>query len=177
MLKLLSPLVAAITLSLLPRAILAHCPLCTGGAGAAAGMAALLGISYGAIGVLIGGFAVALGLWIAHMIKKQYFKGQTMVVFLAIYLTTVLPVLPFFDGGVVPVYVSLFGDFGTVFNRTYIVNTFALGAFIGTVLILVAPKISAALTNLRNGRQLPFQGLVLSLLLLLLAAGGMQLWF
>ena len=174
--RLLMPLSAALFISFLPKATLAHCPLCTGGAGAAAGVAALLGVSYGAIGVLIGGFAVALSLWIAHMIKKQYFKGQTMVVFLVIYLTTVLPMLPFFADGVVPIYISWFGEFGTTFNRTYIVNAFALGAFIGTVITLVSPRLSQQITKWRDGETLPFQGLSLTLLLLIITAGGMQWW-
>jgi hypothetical protein len=44
----------ALLLSLaLPAKALAHCPLCVGGAGAAAALASFLGVKYGAISVLL----------------------------------------------------------------------------------------------------------------------------
>lgn len=55
----------SVTAAALPRATFAHCPLCTIGAGAAAVGAAWLGVSYMVIGVFLGAFGLAIGLWTA----------------------------------------------------------------------------------------------------------------
>ena len=68
---------AASILTLIPKIALAHCPLCTVGAGALAVLAASLGISSLVVGVMIGAFALALGLWIGKMPKKKYIPSPS----------------------------------------------------------------------------------------------------
>jgi hypothetical protein len=93
-----------------PAKVSAHCPLCTGGAGAAAIAAAYFGVTYGSLGVLLGGFTTALALWIAHRPKKQYFSQQIVVLFWAIYLSTIIPFYFMFRGDYVSRYFSFGGD-------------------------------------------------------------------
>src|SRR3990172_1231972 len=50
----------------------AHCPLCVLGAGAVATTATFLGVDDIVIGVSIGAFALALGLWISNVVKKKF---------------------------------------------------------------------------------------------------------
>jgi len=151
----------------------AHCPLCTGGAGAAAAAAALLGVEYGAIGVFIGAFATALSLWFPRLIKKQYFKHQRKVLVVAFYLSTVLPLYPFMKD-YYSVYVSISGGYGSLLNRTYLINWFLVGLVAGTLIMWASPYLSRKISQLRDGRVIRYQGLLLTFVLLMLAGIVMQ---
>ncbi len=59
---------------LVPVYVQAHCPLCTAGAGLLAGVSSYLGIATAVVGVLVGAFSLALGYWIARMIRHTYFS-------------------------------------------------------------------------------------------------------
>lgn len=177
--KMLFPLSSLILASgiavLKPVTVSAHCPLCVGGAGAAAGAAALLGVSYGAIGVFIGAFSVAMALWIPRLIKAQYIPHQSKVLSVLIYATTVGPLLPLFED-YSSIYLDLGGEYGTLMNQTHLINLFLVGAVIGTIIVLAAPYISSQLSRLRSGKLIRFQGLLITFTLLIIAAIGMQLW-
>lgn len=160
---------------LLPAKALAHCPLCVGGAGAAAAVATLLGVKYGAIGVFMGGFAVALGLWIPRLLKKHYFKYQHIVLFWVIYLSTLLPMYPFLKGDYVSKFVSVSGEYGSWLNTTYLIDLFIVGAGLGSFIVYVSPKISARISK-KRGRTVKFQGLIITFTLLILAAVMLQVW-
>jgi len=151
----------------------AHCPLCTAGAAVAAGLAAVLGVQYGAIGVFLGGFATALGLWVFRLVKKRYIPGQNVLLFLAVYLSTLLPLVPF-TKDYSSWYVSWGGDYGSLFNRTYLINWFIVGAILGTLGVYFAPRISIGLTRLRGGSTFKFQGVLLTFLMLSITAFLMQ---
>lgn len=152
-----------------PSAVFAHCPLCTAGAGALAVFAASIGVPTSVVGVFVGAFALALGLWISRTVKKKYVKYQDILLTAAIFLTTVIPIMPFADE-----YRSfslfIFGDYGSLLNRTYLVNNFLLGAVAGGILLLVAPPASRILTKLREGRTFPYQGLAITLIFLITGA-------
>lgn len=160
--------------TLLSSPVYAHCPLCTAGAGAMAGAAALMGVKYGAIGVFLGAFAAALGLWIAKRVKKTYIPRQNIVIFLGVYLSTLLPLVPF-TKDYSSFLISMYGDYGSLFNRTYLINWFIVGSLLGTVMVFLAPRFSSYVTHLRHGRKIKFQGLALTFLLLLVAALPIQL--
>jgi len=97
--------------------VLAHCPLCTIGAGAAAGIAAYYGVKHAVI-VFLGAFAASMGWWVAGLLKKQYVKGQKWLLVALSYVTTILPLLPLL-GKKEAFMISLFGGYGTLLNRTY----------------------------------------------------------
>ena len=157
-------------------AVSAHCPLCTMGAVAVAGGAAYFGVSSIIIGLFIGAFAASLGLWIARVVKKQYFRYQKQAIFAVIFLSTVLPTLPLIPGMPYPLYISWFGEYGSAFNRTYLFNLFLVGSMVGGFVMSVMPWVSARIAAAHRGKLLfPYQGIVLTLVVLVVIGGVLQL--
>ena len=158
----------AILALIVPKTASAHCPLCVAGAGALAVLAASLGISSVVVGILIGAFALALGLWLAPLVKKQYIPYQKQILTLLIFVGTIVPIMPLIrDYG--PLYISLGGEYGTLWHNTYTVDLFLFGSVVGVVLMLVAPLVSRLLTKLRS-KQIPYQGVTITLFLLVIAS-------
>ena len=153
----------------------AHCPLCTIGAGAAAGGAVYLGVSPAIVALFIGGFSMSMGLWTKNWlnkkyIKKEYFRYQNGLIVLGVFLLTLLPILPVVsvvDG----LYVSLFGSYGSIFNRTYLVDWSYVTSLVGAGIVFISPTLSKKLSNKRKGKIIPFQGMTITLGLLLLIGG------
>ena len=158
----------AILVLVVPKTASAHCPLCVAGAGALAVLAASLGGSSVVVGILIGAFALALGLWLAPLVKKQYIPYQKQILTLLIFVGTIVPIMPLIkDYG--PLYISLGGEYGTLWHNTYTVDLFLFGSVVGVVLMLVAPLVSRLLTKLRS-KQIPYQGVTITLFLLVIAS-------
>ena len=155
----------------------AHCPLCTMGAAAAAGGALWLGISPSIVAIFIGAFAISMGLWIGMMIKKEYVRHQAHWIALVSFLTTVLPVYPLLKTGTpadyYPFMISLAGDYGSLLNRTYLIAVPLAMAALGGIIVYIAPFLSGQITKAR-GKTLPFQGVALTLLLLIITAATIQ---
>jgi hypothetical protein len=155
-----------LSLGFLPTAAKAHCPLCTVGAGALAVGAAYLGVSAIVVGVLIGAFALALSLWIARIVKKQYIPYQRPLLVILIFLSTVIPLMP-----LIREYQSfnifLFGEYGSLMNRTYMYNKFVVGVLIGAAIMYVSPFVSAWIKKQRGGKIVPYQGIMITFVLLL----------
>lgn len=162
-----------LTLIFIPKITLAHCPLCTVGAGALAVLAASFGVATASVGVFIGAFSLALGLWFAKILKKKYFQNQDFVVTVVIFLSTIIPIMPFIKE-YKPFYVSLAGDYGTLLHNTYAINLYLLGAIIGAALLFVSPYLSAMLTRTRGDKTLPYQGLVITFVLIIVAGVILQ---
>jgi hypothetical protein len=152
----------------------AHCPLCTAGAGALAVLAASLGVATPVVGIFIGAFATALGLWMARLLKKKYIKYQDAAVSVIVYLLTIIPIMPFIIE-YRPLYVSFFGEYGTLFHNTYLINLYIFGAILGAVLLFIAPYLSRVVTRLRTGKIFPFQGLGITFILLIVVGVILQL--
>lgn len=153
----------------LPQTALAHCPLCTAGAGALAVFAASMGVPTSVVGVFVGAFALALGLWVSRMIKKKHIVHQNILLVAVIFLTTIIPILSFADE-YRSFSIFIYGDYGSLLNRTYLINNFLLGAIVGGVLLLAAPWVSRKFTEARQGKKLPYQGLGVTFGLLIVAA-------
>jgi len=150
---------------LIPRATLAHCPLCTAGAGAAAIGLAWLGVSQFPIGVFIGAFGIALGLWMARYFKKQYIPFQSWVIAVASYALTVFPILPRMQD-VMSWFVAWGGPYGSMFHRVYLINLYVVGSIIGALIMVVSPFLSAWVTKKRHGHMVPYQGIAITFVLL-----------
>lgn len=157
------------------RAVSAHCPLCTIGAGAAAAGAAWLGVSSGAIGVFIGALAVAIGIWSSRLLKRRFMPRQNEIIGVASFFLTVLPIMPLFSGNT-SLYLSWFGGYGTLFNRTYVIPLFILGALIGAAIMFLTPSISKLISR-KRGKTIPYQGIALTFLLLVVSGTVMQVVF
>ncbi|MBI3032491.1 hypothetical protein HYY69_03380 [Candidatus Woesearchaeota archaeon] len=152
----------------------AHCPLCTIGAAAVAGGAAWMGVNHVVIGLFIGAFAMSLGYWIAKLIKKQYFPLQSLVIIAFSYLSTIIPLIPLLKSNY-PLFISLYGDYGTWLNKTYLFNLFVIGSLLGGLIVVLGPWLSKKLTNLRSGKMIPYQGVLLTFSMLLLVGVLVQL--
>lgn len=146
----------------------AHCPLCTMVAGVAAVGASMLGVNDQVIGIFLGAFATSLGLWIGRILtlKKKIIPRQIEVLTLIVFLTTIIPIMPFFEK-YSSIYISYGGEYGSLLNRTYIFSNFIIGSIIGAGIMLIAPTISKCITALRNGAHIKFQTILVSLSLLL----------
>jgi len=147
--------------------VMAHCPLCTAGAALAAGGALWLGVKVVVIGLFIGAFAVSLGIWVSNMIKKKYIPYQRSIITILSFILTVLPIMPIMTN-VTPFYISISGDYGSLLNRTYIVNSLLLGSLAGGFIVAIAPLLSKNITKIRKGRTFPFQGTALTLIILII---------
>lgn len=145
----------------------AHCPLCTIGAGAAAGAAVWLGVSKVVVALFIGGFAMSMGMWFSRVVKKKYIPFQKAVIILVVFLTTVLPLMPLFKA-IGPLYISFIGEYG----MTYAFNYSLASSLLGGAIVFLAPPLSKKISNLRGGKIIPFQGILLTLVLLI-AIGGL----
>lgn len=142
--------------------VMAHCPLCTLGAGAAAGAAVWLGVSKVVVALFIGAFALSMGMWLAKIPKKQYFPMQRTVIMLVIFLTTVLPLLPFFSA-TGPLYIPFIGEYGL----TYALDYSLVSSLFGAGVVFLALPLSKKISALRGGKIVPFQGTLLTLILLI----------
>lgn len=160
---------ALIAIIVSAKPALAHCPLCTIGAGLVAGGAAWLGVKYAVIGIFLGAFSFALGFWISTMIKKKYIPYQNWVLGLISFLTTILPLRPLLeDYG--SLFISLSGDYGSLLNRTYLIDKFFVGSLAGAIILMISPYISKALTKSRKGKMLwSYQGMAITFALLIFA--------
>ena len=147
----------------LSKNVMAHCPLCVVGAGAAGAAAMWLGVNKVVVALFLGAFAMSMGMWFARIIKKKYIPLQNFLIVALIFFTTVLPLMPLFKA-LGPLYFSFIGDYGT----TYVFNYSLAGSFFGGLIVLSAPSISKAITKKRNNKILPFQGTLLTLALLII---------
>ena len=155
----------------LSKSVMAHCPLCTIGAGALGAGAIWLGISPVVVALFIGAFAMSMGMWFARIIKKQYIPFQKFFIIAIIFFATVIPLIlmPIFKA-IGPLYLSFIGDYGT----TYIFNYSLASSFLGGLIVLSTPSISNFITKKRNGKIFPFQGILLTLVLLVFAGTLIQ---
>jgi hypothetical protein len=138
----------------------AHCPLCTVGAGAAALGAKWLGFSTISIGVFIGAFSLALGIWMSRLIGNR-FPGQSAILAIVSLVLTVLPLLPLMPEPL-PMYVFFGGEYGSLFNRTYVLNGFLAGSLFGGMVMAVSPYLRRAFSTLNGSRRFPYQGLIIT---------------
>ena len=155
--------------ALLPLPALAHCPLCTAGAGLVAIGAYWLGVEAITIGVALGALATAMGLWFGRIIKRKFVPHQSKIIAVFSWALTIYPLRMLF-ADYTSWYINWQGGYGTLLNRTYAVNLFLVGAIIGTIVIISAPAISRTLTKFRGGRQFAFQGVILTFALIVLTS-------
>lgn len=141
----------------------AHCPLCTIGAAAAAGGAAYLGVNATVIGIFIGAFAASMGLWLARMIKRQFVPFQKSILVILSFVTTVYPIKAMLSD-YHPLYISWIGQYGT----TLAIDMFLVGSILGGIILGVSPTISQKLTTMRDGKMIPYQGMILTFVTLIL---------
>lgn len=150
--------------ALAAQSVAAHCPLCA--AATAGGVAAtrLLGVDDAIVGTFIGGFAVSTGLWFSNWLSRKRngaviplqqaisVTASVALAILTLYLANLL-------GSTDPAYI-LFG-----------VDRLLVGTLAGTAVTVGAFALHKWIRNVRGGKSLmPFQGIVLTLLVLAVTA-------
>ena len=160
-------LMLALFLFLQATIVLAHCPLCTVGIAAAAGGAAYFGVDKAVIALFVGAFAISTGWWVGRKIKKQVIPHQLFWIILLSFVLTVIPLLPLLTT-VYPLPIFLTGDYGSWLNRTYVINLGLITSIVGGVVVSIAPWLSAKISAMRQGKTIPFQGVLLTIGLLIL---------
>ena len=162
----LTPILAIFSLKI----VSAHCPLCTVEAGSAAGASVWFGVSKIIVALFIGAFAMSMGMWFSNLIKKKYIHFQKTIITLVVFLTTVLPLLPIFNA-VGPLYIPFIGNYGL----TYAFNYSVASSLLGGLVVFISPKLNNKIKEKRNGRGIPFQGILLTFLILSVIALIIQL--
>lgn len=132
--------------------------------GAAMIWAALRFADIGVVGVLVGAFGLALGIFIARVLPERYIPRQTQVFGLIAFLAIVVP-FRYFVSGFNPVYIPI-----SISGNLYLLEKFFLGAFLGGAVLIVAPLICRLLMSIGSSKESPLLDLVLSLGFLALAA-------
>ncbi len=154
----------AISIALfIPGYVSAHCPLCTAGAGAVAGAAVLFGVQNSVVGLFLGAFAMALGLWFGKKLKFNLKYKEELVGVLS-WVLTILPLMPLFKS-YTALYVYLAGDYGSLLNRSYIVDKFIIGSIVGALIVYISPYISRRISEIRK-KTIDFQGIIITFVLL-----------
>src|SRR3989344_9354724 len=143
--KLFSLLFAIPLIIFLSKSVMAHCPLCVVGAGAAGAAAIWLGVSKGVVALFIGAFAMSMGMWFSKIPKKKYIPLQKNAIIAIVFLTTVLPLIPLFKA-IGPLYLSFIGEYG----KTYAVNYSLATSFLGGLIVFISPSLSKSLTKIRK---------------------------
>jgi len=155
--------------ALIVKNVEAHCPLCTGGAALATAGAVWLGISKAVVGIFIGALGASTGFWFSKLIKKKFISYQDEIITFLSFLLTVVPLMPLISQ-IVPIYLSITGDYGSLLNRTYLINISILTSIIGGIIVLISPAFSKKIKDWRNGKMIPYQGISLTFGLLFLSA-------
>jgi hypothetical protein len=61
------------------------------------------------------------------------------------------------------------------YGRTFLIDKFLVGAVIGAAVLYSAPLLSKKLAQARGNKMIPFQGMLISLITLLLASAVLEL--
>lgn len=164
-------LLIPVFLLLFSSSVYAHCPLCTGAIALAAASASYYGIDTALIGIFVGAFAVSTGLWVGRKIKKEYIKFQLPLIALSSFLLTVVPLI-YIDGGTVIFNFFVFGEPGTLFNNTYLIDKIIFGSVLGGIALYAGFRIHLYIKNIKDRVLFPFQGIFISLAAIAIAAGA-----
>jgi len=163
----------------LAEGVKAHCPLCTIGAGAAAAGAVYLGVSPAIVAIFIGAFAMSVAMWTSTWLKnkfehKKYLLLKSPLVIAAVFLSTIIPIIPMlvvFKG----FNLFLYGSYGSVLNNSYMLNISWITSLFGALIVFISPPLNKKIKSKREKQDIPFQGILLTLVLLLIISGILQL--
>jgi len=132
---------------LIARPVYAHCPLCVAGAGAGLSLSRVLGIDDSITGVWMAAFLGAMSFWVDNSIKKTYIPLQKLVIYVAIFVTTVFS---FYKFGLINEHNGL----------VYNLPKLTFGIITGGVLLFLVDKTNEAIKQ-KNGKVLfPYQSIV-----------------
>ena len=116
----------------------------------------------------MGALALALGLWMATLLKRKLLPQQDNIIGIFTWATTLLPLQEIFSD-YTSIYIDWGGAYGSLFNRTYPINLFLVGGVVGGTMLYLAPWISRGYSGWR-GKTMPFQGMIITFTMLILTS-------
>ena len=82
-------MIGAVLPFLFVNSALAHCPLCTAGAGAGLALSRWLGIDDSITGIWMAAFLGASSLWASNSVKRKFVPKQETVIYFLVFITTI----------------------------------------------------------------------------------------
>lgn len=154
------------------RIAYAHCPLCVTAVGAGILGAKSFGLGDGIVGLFVGAFAIATGIWIAKKTKARFnvIPLQTPLIVTLSWLVTVIPMLGL-SNQMLYLPVFLLGPAGSLFNQVHFLSKFFLGSIIGGIVSIAALRAHYSVKAWHGKTLFPFQGIALTVLSLVIASG------
>lgn len=128
----------------------AHCPLCVAGAGAGLSLSRILGIDDSITGVWMAAFLGAMGFWLNNFIKKTYIPYQKLVIYVVIFVTTILS---FYKFGLINEHNGLI----------YNLPKLTFGMILGGVLFYLVDKANILIKEKKGRVMFPYQSIILML--------------
>jgi len=142
--------VSALGLLFLAKPAYAHCPLCVAGAGAGLSLSRVLGIDDSITGVWMAAFLGASSFWISNSIKKTYIPYQKLIIYLAVFATTILS---FYRFGLINAHNGLI----------YNLPKLTFGMAVGGVLFYLVDIANAQIKEKKGKVMFPYQSIVFML--------------
>ncbi len=157
------------------RFVHAHCPLCVAAMGAGILGARSLGFGDAVVGLFVGAFALSTGLWLNQKIRSRFIPFQSAGVLGASFALTILPLQPMATENLyLPVFLA--GPAGSPLNQAYFTTVFLAAGIVGGIVSLGGLAIHNQIKK-KYGRVLvPFQGIIVTIGLLLVTAAALTLW-
>ncbi len=145
--------------------VYAHCPLCTMAVGTGVVAAKYYGLDTSIIGLLVGAFAVSIGLWIGLKLKKEYIKFQLSLIVLASFLLTIIPIIIGIKSDSIYLPIMFLGT-----AKVYWIDKLLFGSIIGGLLCLAGYWVHNYIKKSRGKVLFPYQGIAITLFLLLISS-------
>jgi hypothetical protein len=136
----------------------AFCPVCVVAVGAGLELSHYLGIDDTVTGLWVGAFLVALSAWTLEWLKKKQikFKGEGLIIFLAYYALTIIPLY----------WAGLMGQYGHTF---WGIDKLLLGIIFGSVIFYAGGIWNLNLKKNNNNKvYFPFQKVIIPVGMLLI---------
>lgn len=157
------------------RLVHAHCPLCTAAVGAGVLGARYFGLGDSIVGLFVGAFGIATGLWLASKIKQRYIPFQTALIAAGSTALTVLPLMALSDQ-LLYIPPLLLGT-NTWLSQALFVNKFLVGSIIGAIVSGLAWQFHLYIKKLKGRVLFPFQGIAFTIAALLVSSGFLFLFW
>lgn len=143
---------------LLAKTTLAVCPVCAVAVGAGLGLSRWLGVDDLITGTWVGGLLVTISWWTVDWLdsKKIKFKGRKILITLAYYLLTIVPLY-------------YMGIMGHPYNQFWGLDKLLLGIIVGTVGFFGGSMLNIWLKKKNSGKvYIKFQRVIIPVLILLI---------
>ncbi len=147
---------------LLFKPVSAHCPLCVVGAGAGLSLSRVLGIDDSITGVWMAAFLGAMSFWISNSIKKKYIPFQGLLIYITIFVTTIIS---FYRFGLINEHNGLIGNLPKL----------TFGMLVGGVAFYLVDKGNAQIKKAKGKVLFPYQPIAFSLGAILLLSLGIYI--